>query len=184
MVVRVLMALAVILVVFLAVVATRPAAYHVERKLEVAAPPERVFPVVNDLHQFASLMVLFGTPLDQADPNMQKTFDGPASGVGQTYAWSGNKDAGKGKLTIEESVLIQKVGVKLEFVEPMKSTANCSVTLADTETGSVVTWSMDGKHNFLGKAMGLFMNMDQLLGADIEKGLARLKTAAEGPPLL
>ena len=184
MLVRVLTGLAVVLVVFLAVVATRPAAYHIERKIEVAAPPEIVFPVVNDLHQFSDLVVFFGTPLVQSDPNMQKTYDGPASGVGQSFAWSGNKDAGKGKLTIEESVLVEKVGVKLEFVEPMKSTADCALTLAGTEAGTSVTWSMDGKHNFLGKAMSLFMNMDQMLGADLEKGLARLKTAAEGEPLL
>jgi hypothetical protein len=38
---------------------------------------------------------------------------------------------------------------------------------------------MDGNHNFIGKAMGMFMNMDKMLGSDIEKGLARLKTLAE-----
>ena len=39
---------------------------------------------------------------------------------------------------------------------------------------------MDGNHNFVGKALGMFMNMDKMLGTDIEKGLARLKTVAEG----
>ena len=38
---------------------------------------------------------------------------------------------------------------------------------------------MDGHHNFIGKAFGVFMNMDKMLGADIEKGLAQLKTLAE-----
>ena len=38
---------------------------------------------------------------------------------------------------------------------------------------------MDGNHNFLGKAMGVFMNIDGMLGADIEKGLVELKTVAE-----
>jgi len=43
-----------------------------------------------------------------------------------------------------------------------------------------VTWSMDGNHNFIGKAFGMFMDMDKMLGNDIEKGLAQLKTVTEG----
>ncbi len=169
-----------VLVIFVAVVATRPSAYHVERKLEVAAPTDLVFGVLNDLHQFAGVVFLFGSPLETRDPSMQKTFEGPAAGVGQSYAWSGNREVGKGKMTIDESVPGQKVGVKLEFVKPMASTATCALTLAGTPTGSFVTWSMDGHHNFIGKAIGMFMDMDNMLGTDIEKGLAQLKTVAEG----
>jgi hypothetical protein len=176
---KILIGVAGVLVLFVAVVATRPSAYHVERKLEIAAPVDIVFGVLNDLHQFAGVLVLFGSPLEKLDPNMQKTFEGPAAGVGQSYAWSG-KEAGEGKMTIEESVPGQKVGIKLEFVKPMESTAICALTLAGTPTGSFVTWSMDGNHNFIGKAFGMFMDMDAMLGADIEKGLAQLKTVAEG----
>jgi hypothetical protein len=180
MLIRILIGVVGVLVLFVAVVATRPSAYHVERKLEVAAPADLVFGVLNDLHQFAGLLVLFGSPLEKGDPNMQKTFEGPAAGVGQSFAWSG-KEAGKGKMTIEESVRGQKVGVKLEFVKPMASTATCALTIAGTPTGSFVTWSMDGNHNFIGKAVGMFMDMDKMLGADIEKGLILLKTVAERP---
>ncbi|MDP2304451.1 MAG: SRPBCC family protein [Pseudomonadota bacterium] len=180
MLAKILIGVAGVLVIFVAVVATRPAAYHVERKLEVAAPADLVFGVLDDLHEFSGVFVLFGAPFDKQDPNMQKTFEGPAAGVGQSFAWSGNGDVGKGKLTIEESVPGQKVGIKLEFVEPMESTATCALTLAGTPTGSLVTWSMDGNHNFLGKAFGLFVDMDKALGTDIELGLAELKTVAEG----
>ena len=180
MLVKILIGVAVVLVLFVALATTRPSAYHVERKLEVAAPADLVFGVLNDLHQFAGVLVLFGSPWERQDPNMQKTFEGPAAGVGQSYAWSGNKEVGKGKMTIEESVPSQKVGIKLEFVKPMASTATCALTLAGTPTGSFVTWSMDGNHNFIGKAFGMFMDMDNMLGTDIEKGLAQLKTVAEG----
>jgi hypothetical protein len=176
---KILIGVAGVLVLFVAVVATRPSTYHVERKLEVAAPADLVFGVLNDLHQFAGVLVLFGSLWEKLDPNMQKTFEGPAAGVGQSYAWSGNK-VGKGKMTIEESVPGQKVGVKLEFVKPMESTATCALTLAGTPTGSFVTWSMNGNHNFIGKAFGMFMDMDNMLGTDIERGLAQLKTVAEG----
>ena len=179
MLVKILLAVAGVLGLFVALVASRPSAYHVERKLEVAAPADRVFGVLNDLHQFAGVLVLFGTPWEKLDPNMQKTFEGPEAGVGQSYAWKG-KEVGKGKMTIEESVPGEKVDIRLDFEEPMKSTADFALTLAGTPTGSIVTWSMDGKHNFVGKAFGMFMDMDRMLGSDLEKGLALLKTAAEG----
>jgi hypothetical protein len=165
--------------VFVAVVAARPSAYHVERKLEIAAPPDLVFGVLNDLHRFAGVLVLFGSAWEQFGPTMQQTFEGPAAGVGQSYAWDGDTDAGKGKMAIEESVPGQKVGIKLEFVEPMKSTATFALNIAGTPTGSSVAWSMDGNHNFLGKAFGLFVDMDNMLGSDLEKGLARLKAVVE-----
>jgi hypothetical protein len=177
---KILIGVAGVLALLVAVVATRPSIYHVERKLEIAAPADLVFGVINDLHQFAGVLVLFGSPLEKSDPNMQKTFEGPAAGVGQSFAWSGNKEVGKGRMTIEESVPGRKVGITLEFVEPMKSKANLALTLKGTPTGSFVTWSMDGNHNFIGKAFGMFMDMDKMLGADIEKGLAELKTVAEG----
>ena len=179
MLVNILIGVAGVLLLFTAVAATRPSAYHVDRTLEVAAPADLVFGVLNDLHQFAGVLFFFGSQWEKRDPNMQRTFEGPAAGVGQSYAWNGNKEVGKGKMTIEESVPGQKVGIKLEFVKPMASTATCALTLAGTPTGSFVTWSMDGNHNFIGKAFGMFMDMDKMLGTDIEKGLAQLKTVAE-----
>ena len=176
--VKILMGLAGLVVIFVVVVATRPSAYHVERKLEVAAPSEVVFGVLNDLHQFAGVMVLFGSPWE-ADLTMQKTVEGPHAGVGQSYAWTSD-DVGTGKMTIQESVAGQKVGIRLEFVKPMKSTAELALHIERTPAGSLVTWSMDGNHNFIGKAFGTFVDMDGMLAADIEKGLARLKTVAEG----
>jgi Polyketide cyclase / dehydrase and lipid transport len=177
---KILIGVAAVLAVFVAVVAMRRSAYHVERKLEVAASADCVFGVLNDLRQFAGVLVLFGTPLEKLDPNMQKSFAGPAAGVGQSYAWSGKGGVGTGKMTIEESVPGQRVCIQLKFVKPMQSTANLALSLAGAPSGSLVTWSMDGNHNFIGKALGSFMDMDKMLGSDIEKGLAQLKSVAEG----
>jgi hypothetical protein len=174
----VLIGVAAIVIIFVAVVATRPSAYHIERKLEINAPADVVFAMLNDLHQLVSILVIFGEPWGKNDPNMQATFDGPASGIGQSYVWSG-KEAGKGKMTIAESVAAQKVGIKLEFAEPMESLATYTLNIAGTPTSSTVTWTMDGNHNFIGKAFGLFADMDGMLGGDIEKSLAALKSAAE-----
>ena len=178
MLVIILIGVAGLLVLIPAVAATRPSAYRVERKIDIAAPADAVFAVLNDLRQFSSVLVLFGTTLEKNDPNMEKTFEGPAAGVGQSWAWNGKK-AGQGSLTIDGSVPGQQVTMKLVFVKPMASTASVVLTVAPNPSGSSVTWSMAGDHNFIGKVMGLFMNMDKMLGNDIDKGLAELKTVAE-----
>ena len=181
MTLMILVGVAALLIVFVAVAATRPAAYHVERTLDVEAPAERVFGVLNDLRSFSGVLVLFGSSLEKGDPGVQKTFDGPAAGIGQSFAWSGKK-AGKATITIDESIPGEKVGMKLEFVAPMKSTATYGLTLDRTSAGACVTWTMKGNHNFIGRAFGMFVNMDNMLGADLEKGLVQLKTVAEGLP--
>ena len=182
MLVGILGGVAAVVVIFVIVASTRPAAYHVERAIDVAAPADAVFAVLNDLQRFAGVWVIFGEPWATIDPAMKKTFDGPAAGVGQSVAWSGKSDVGEGTLTIAESVPAQKVAMKLEFVKPMASKATHAFTLASTPAGSSVTWAMDGNHNFVGKAFGIFVNMDKMLGADVEKSLGRLKNAVEGTP--
>lgn len=41
---------------------------------------------------------------------------------------------------------------------------------------------MTGRNNFMFKAMGLFMDMDRMVGPDFEKGLAEMKRVAEQKP--
>ena len=38
---------------------------------------------------------------------------------------------------------------------------------------------MEGKNNLVGKAFGLIVDCDKMIGKDFEKGLASLKTLAE-----
>ena len=47
---------------------------------------------------------------------------------------------------------------------------------------TTVTWSMEGKKNFMSKAIGLFMSMDSMIGGQFEKGLADLKSVVEAGP--
>ena len=149
------LAIAVVVVGFCVVAALRPAAYRVDRSLDITAPAERVFAIVGDVDQLAGVFMLFGEPVDKL------------------------VKAGKAKLTIEERVASEKVATKLEITSPMKSTSTGAVTLASTPTGSRVMWSMQGDHNFVGKAFRVIVNTDNMLGADLEKGLAQLKTVAE-----
>jgi hypothetical protein len=174
---KILIGVAVVIVLLLLVIVTRPATYHVERSTTMAAPPENAFAQVNDFHAWAAW-----SPWEKLDPQMKKSFEGPPAGVGAKYAWAGNDQVGEGRMTIEKSEKPSTVGVKLEFLKPFESTSTTTFMFAPTAGGSKVTWAMDGENNFMGKAASLFMDMDKMIGADFERGLAAMKTAAESAP--
>ncbi|MGV3723066.1 MAG: SRPBCC family protein [Actinomycetota bacterium] len=166
--------LAVLLVGLLAFIATRPDTFHLERSAQISAPPEVVFGLINDFHNWN-----VWSPWDKIDPNLKRTFDGPAKGAGAVYSWVGNNDVGEGRMTIEDSKPSERIGIKLEFIKPFEATNQTVFTIVPAEGGSWVTWAMDGKNNFVSKAFGLLMDMDSMVGKDFEKGLASLNTAAQ-----
>jgi uncharacterized protein YndB with AHSA1/START domain len=171
---KVLLVLLILIVVCLGFVATRPGTFHVERSATIAAPSEVVFARINDLHQWDAW-----SPWEKLDPQMKKTYEGTDAGVGASYHWSGNDQVGEGRMTIMESEPGSKIGIKLEFIKPWSATNTGTFTLVPEAGGTRVTWAMDGTNNFMSKAMSIFMNMDQMIGADFEKGLANLKELAE-----
>ena len=76
---KILAALVAAPVVLAVVIATRPAKFHIERSAVMAASPEVPFALVDDFHAWNQW-----SPYDKLDPQMKRTFEGPASGVGST----------------------------------------------------------------------------------------------------
>jgi hypothetical protein len=171
---KISLALVVAIVGFVAVVASRPSTYRVERSITVAAPVDIPFGLVNDFHRWQ-----LWSPWDALDPKMAKTFDGSFSGTGAIYSWSGNDQVGKGKMNILESKLHDSIRIQLEFIEPWASTNTTFFTFQPLPEGIQVTWAMEGNNDFMGKAFSLFMDMDGMIGKDFEKGLASIKSLAE-----
>lgn len=159
------------------IASTRPATYHIERSVTTAAPPATVYAVLNDMHRFPEW-----SPWQELDPNMKVTHDGPPTGVGSVYTWTGNKDVGEGRMTITASTPDESVVQKLEFMKPWASTCDVHFTIAPEGSGSKVTWAMDGNNDMMAKVMSLFMNMDSMVGKDFDKGLGKLKTLTESSP--
>lgn len=171
---KVLIVLAVVVIAFLAFVATRPATYHIERSVNIAAPPAVVFPYVNSLKNF-----VLWSPWEKRDPNQKTTFTGPDEGVGAGYAWVGNDEVGEGKMAIVESKPNELVKSDLEFIKPFASKSGVTYTLVPEGDGTKLTWGMDGSNDFTGKLFSVFVNMDTMLGKDFDEGLANLKTLVE-----
>jgi hypothetical protein len=113
------------------------------------------------------------------DPVCKNTFEGAAAGTGAIFIWAGNKKVGEGRMTITESRPSELIRIKLEFLKPFKATNTAEFTFKSQGNQTLVTWSMSGKNNFMGKAFGLFVNCDKMVGGDFEKGLAAMKSVAE-----
>src|SRR3989442_13971486 len=172
--IKILIALAVIVIVLVVVVAMQPSEFRVVRSATISAPAPAVFAQVNDFHKWEAW-----NPWGKIDPAMKQTYEGAPSGTGAIYTWAGNKEVGEGRMTITESHPSDLIKIKLEFIKPWSATnaTNFAFKLLGNQTA--VTWTMDGDNNFMGKAFGLFMNMDKMVGGDFEKGLAQMKSVAE-----
>lgn len=163
-----------VVLLFVIVVMTQPSTFRVERSATVAAPSEAVYAQIVDFHAWQGW-----SPWEKLDPSMQKTYGGPASGTGASYAWSGDGEVGEGKMTITDAKQPSNVTIRLEFIKPFESTNTTTFTLVPAPGGTKVTWAMEGENSFLGKAFGIFMDMDKMVGADFEKGLGAMKQIAE-----
>ena len=157
------------------VIAVQPPEYQVTRSATIQAPANVVFDQINDFHKWEAW-----SPWGKLDPAMKTTYTGPAAGTGASYAWVGNKDVGEGRMTILESRPTEFVRIRLEFIAPFASVANTEFSVKPEGNSVAVTWMMSGEKNFLSKAMGLVQSMDKMIGPDFERGLAQLKSVAEG----
>jgi hypothetical protein len=170
----ILISAAALIVLFVVIVATRPSDFRVSRSAEMSATPIAAFEQVNDFHNWDNW-----SPWAKLDPNCKNTFEGPSSGRGARFSWSGNNKIGAGRMTITDSRPGEFVGINLEFLRPFKATNTAEFTFEPQGNQTLVTWSMLGKKNFVMKAFGLFMSCDDMLGKQFDKGLASMKTIVE-----
>jgi carbon monoxide dehydrogenase subunit G len=174
-IIAIIVVLAVVVVLVLA--SRKPDHFRVQRSASIAAPPERIFPLINDFHRWGAW-----SPYEHKDPDMKRTFSGPGSGRGSTYEWAGNSNIGSGRMEIVESSAPSRVAIQLDFLKPFKAHNMATFTMEPAGRGTNVTWAMDGPTPFVGKIMHVFFNMDRMVGTDFEAGLVNLKTAAEHEP--
>ena len=159
----------------LAYATTRPDTFKVERSAHIQAPPEKVFPLIADFKSFNSW-----NPYAKKDPSIQNSYSGPASGPGARYSWV-SKEVGEGSMEISEASPPSRVAMKLDFVKPFEAHNQAVFTVTPDGSGaSQVTWTMSGPAPYFHKVMSVIVNLDRMIGADFEDGLAHLKTIAEG----
>ncbi len=164
----------VLLAGFLGFVAVQPEDYVISRDILINAPVEKIFPYLND-----SRMANQWAPWTEIDPQAKMEYSGPEAGVGAQTSWSGEGQLGTGSATIVESVLNQRIAIKLQYVKPMNMTQDAEYLMQSVGNQTQVTWKVKGKNSFLGRAICVFMDMDQVVGGMFEKGLSNLKKLTE-----
>ena len=176
-IVAVVLAIAIAVVLILA--ATKPDSFSVTRAIDITAPAERIFPLINDFHQWVAW-----SPWENKDPAMQRSYDGPVSGKGAVYGWDGNKNVGSGRMEILEASAPSKILIKLDFLKPFEAHNTAEFSMLPQNGAAAgpttnVSWVMHGPAPFIHRVMQVFMNLDKMIGKDFEAGLASLKSLAE-----
>jgi len=148
--------------------------YTVERSTTIDAPPERIYQHIANFHSWRSW-----SPWEGVDPDLRRTYSGPDTGSGATYAWEGNRKAGAGRMEIVEAAEPARVRIDLRFLKPFKAHNDIVFTIRLEGSGSHLTWTMTGRKTLATKIMGIFKSMDAMIGPDFERGLASLKSTVE-----
>jgi hypothetical protein len=172
---KILLGLALIVAALAIVVALQSPEFRVTRTATIAASPAAVFEHVNDFHKWEDW-----SPWAKIDPAAKSTYEGPSSGTGAIFRWDGNSDVGEGSMTITESKPGELVRINLEFVRPFAGANDVEFTFKPLGDQTAVTWSMSGQKNFIAKAIGLFMDCEEMCGTQFDQGLANLKAIVEG----
>ena len=172
-VIAVILAAAIAIVLILA--SRKPDTLRVQRSASIKAAPEKIFPLINDFHQWGSW-----SPYEHKDPAMKRSYSGAESGKGAVYAWDGNKNVGSGRMEIlDTSAAPSKIVIKLDFFAPFEGHNTAEFTLRPQGDATNLAWLMHGPAPFMSKLMQVFMNIDNMVGKDFEVGLADLKRLAE-----
>lgn len=158
--------------VVLVLAARKPDTFRVVRSTTINAPPGKIFPLINDLHQFNTW-----NPFEKKDPG-KGVYNGPASGKGASYAWKSHQ-LGIGSMTIADSNEPSRVDIKLDFLKPFEAHNDVAFTLEPKGEATEVTWAMTGPVPYMAKIVHVLMDMDKMVGGDFEAGLANLKALAE-----
>jgi uncharacterized protein YndB with AHSA1/START domain len=136
----------------------------------IAAPPEKVHGLIADFRQWVKW-----SPWEGLDPDLERSYTG--EGVGARYAWSGNRKAGEGSMTMTRATP-ERIDIDLEFLKPFKAKNKIDFVLTPEGSGTRVAWTMSGERNPLMALMGK-LYFDKAIGKDFDNGLASLKAEAE-----
>jgi uncharacterized protein YndB with AHSA1/START domain len=159
----------------LAVAAAKPNEIEITRQTTIKAPPERVFTLIDDFHNWKEW-----APQDVGDPTFTRTFSGASRGTGAVSDFRGSQQSGEGRMEIVDSTEPSRVTVIVDFRRPFVAHNTNQFTLLRDGEVTWVTWTMRGTNPFIAKVMGVFIDMKAAMDRHFETGLANLKAAAEG----
>ena len=150
--------------------------YAVEREITINKPKAEVYDYLKLLKNQDDFSV-WAT----RDPNMKKGFRGTDGNVGFVSYWdSESDDVGAGEQEIMGMTEGERIDYELRFFRPFEATDNAyMITEAVSDNQTKVKWGFDGKMDYPMNLMLLFMDMEEMLGGDLQSGLEKLKLNLE-----
>lgn len=164
----------VLLGILLIYAAIKPDSFRVERTIAIKAAPEKIFPLIDDIHQWA-----LWSPWEKGDPAIKRIYSGSASGKGAIYEWNSDKQVGQGRMEIIESLSPSKIVLKIDFMKPMEGHNTIEFSIVPQGDMTNVTHVMYGPSPYFSRLISVFFSMDKMIGSKFEEGLANVKALAE-----
>lgn len=173
---KILLGLFGIIVLALLIALFLPKEYAVEREITINKPKDSVFNYIKYLKNQDNFSVW-----SSKDPAMKKTFTGTDGTVGAIASWdSKDKNVGVGEQEIKKIVEGKRIDFELRFKVPFESTDNAyMITEAISANQTNVKWGFEGKMPYPMNLMLPIMNMEEMLGKDLQDGLNNLKAVLE-----
>jgi len=171
---RILLGLLVAAGLFVAIGLLLPGKYHVQRSIAIAAGPAQIYPYLATLKKWPE----WSAWTTAQDPTLVYSYEGPDSGIGAISRWEA-KQLGQGEMKLTAADPAKGVEFDLSFEHGQY---RCVGAMRFTPTGgdTQLVWSMDGDAGANPISRWFNLLMDQMVGPDLEAGLAKLKRVAEG----
>lgn len=155
-----------------------PSSYQVERSVSINKPKDQVFSylvLLKNQDNFSVWMAL--------DPNVKKTYQGEDGTVGFVSAWHSEKDdVGTGEQEIKAIKPGERIDYELRFLKPFASVSPAYLLLEQSAASETkVTWGFQGDMPYPMNLLLLVMDMEGLIGKDLQQGLDNLKKLLEQP---
>ena len=170
----ILFLLLILFIGFAIYVAVQPNDFKFNRSKIIKAPTPVVYDLVNDFKEWPRF-----SPWIEQDTNAVLTYEDKTSGVGAGYSWEG-EILGIGNAKTVDVLNNKSISQHIEFVKPFESNSNINWTFEPTQDGTKVTWSMDGKQDFMTKMYVAFSgSIEETTGPDFERGLFKLDSIVQ-----
>lgn len=151
-----------------------PGKSTVERSITIDAPQTAVWEYVNSLQDMEQW-----NPWVELDTAMESSYSGEEGAVGSTYSWvSDSVNVGAGTQTITQVMPEDSIVTELEFEGMGTSTAWIRLESPNAEQ-TVVNWGLYSEFPFLARPMLLFVDFEEAIAKDYDKGLSALKELVE-----
>lgn len=150
--------------------------FVIEREIIINRPNQDVFNYIRFLKNAEHYNKWVMT-----DPNMKTAYRGTDGAPGFVYAWdSDNKNVGKGEQEITNISEGERVDYEIRFIKPFASVSTAHLTTVATDGDNTkVKWVFAGQKNYIMKVMHLVLNLEKVLGKDLQTSLGNLKNVLE-----